>query len=55
MNKNRRPQKAKARFVAAPRNEEFAMATITRHAAAARPVPSAKAYRRKPKHGRNDW
>lgn len=51
---NRREQKQK--FIAGPRNEEFAIATRTRHAASARPIPSGKAYKR-PKAGAKgkDW
>jgi hypothetical protein len=51
---NRREQKPKP--IRGPRNEEFAMATISRHAAAARPIPSGKAYKR-PKAGAKgkDW
>lgn len=58
MAKNRRPQKKKtrSRHVETPRNEEFAMATITRHAAAARPIPSGKAYKRDKAGARGkDW
>lgn len=51
--KNRRPQAIKHNV---GRNEEFAIATITRHAAAARPIPSGRAYKR-PKAGARgrDW
>jgi hypothetical protein len=52
-NKNRRPQAPK--FVQGPRNEAFALATITRHAASARPVPSGANYKRKPKHAKKGW
>lgn len=52
-NKNRRAQAVKHNV---GRNEEFAMATITRHAAAARPIPSGKAYKRAKAGARGrDW
>lgn len=44
-NSNRRVQTPKT-----GRNEEFAMATITRHAASARLRPTGAEYKRKPKH-----
>lgn len=49
-NKNRRQQAPKQ-----PRNEEFAMATITRHAASARKPRLATDYTRKDKSWRKDW
>lgn len=52
-NKNRRRQAVKSMV---GRNEEFAMATITRHAASARPIPSGKAYKRAKAGARGrDW
>jgi hypothetical protein len=48
-NKRKRAQAPK------DRNQEFAMATITRHAAAARKPRLATDYRRKPKHVNKGW
>lgn len=48
----RRAQKQKPNI---GRNEEFAIATRTRHAAAARPQRLKTDYRRKPKHPGKGW
>jgi len=53
MNNNRRAQAPKVRL--SNRNEAFNEATITRHAASARPHRLKTDYRRKPKHTKRGW